>query len=88
MFVPIVNNPQEGITEDNIIIHEGKGVACKHLSGDKPGEYSCSIHDEIWYEETPCARHGQIERNLKTRCRLGVYQMTKSNDKNNHPHQV
>ena len=71
-MVVIVDDPAEGIAEDNLICHDGKG-RCKHLRGDKPGEYSCAVHDFPWYEETPCFAHGQIERSPDEPCRLGVY---------------
>ena len=69
--VAIVDDPNKGIHEDNIVIHEGNGP-CKHLCGNKPGDHSCAIHDEPWYRETPCARHSQIE-NRDSPCRMGVY---------------
>jgi len=70
--VVIVDDPEIGITEDNLILHNGDGRPCKHLLGDKTGEYSCAVHDCPWYKETPCYMHGQIE--LKnTNCRLGEY---------------
>ncbi len=73
--VMIIDDPEKGITEDNIIHHEGKGP-CKHLIGDKPGNYSCSIHHYSWYEETPCSSHGQIERR-DSNCRMGEYILKK-----------
>lgn len=69
-LVAIVDDPEKGLSEDNIIVHEGKGP-CKHLLGNKPGEYSCSVHDKEWYKETPCFSHGQIESSPDDECRLG-----------------
>jgi len=77
-FVPIVDDPEKGFdpensTQDNIVMHIGKGQPCKHLRGDKPGEYRCVCHDEPWYKDTPCFSHGQIERDPSEKCRMGVY---------------
>jgi len=76
LAVVIVDDPAkgipEGISEDNLIVHEGKGVPCKHLKQLPDGTHECKIHNEPWYEETPCARHTQIERK-DSPCRMGVY---------------
>ena len=69
--VGIVDDPEKGPVEGNIIAHAGEGP-CKHLRGDKPGSYSCALHDYPWYPETPCYAHGQIE-GRNTPCRLGRY---------------
>lgn len=71
-MVMIVNDPDKGILDNNIIAHMGNGTPCKHLEGDKPGNYSCKIHDRKWYKETPCYGHGQIESG-NTECRLGRF---------------
>lgn len=68
----IVDDPEKGIDENNIVAHEGNGP-CKHLRGEKPGEYSCVVHNKPWYEETPCYSHGQIERSPDDECRMGRY---------------
>jgi hypothetical protein len=78
--VVIVDDPTKGIQEDNLVVHMGGNTPCKHLLGDKPGEYMCAIHNEPWYKETPCYRHGQIEPSKDTPCRMGVYQLGKIND--------
>ena len=80
LFVIIVDDPAKGPREDNLICHEGKGVPCKHLRGNKPGEYYCNVHDESWYEETPCFMHGQIESRPDTLCRVGAYLLEKLNN--------
>jgi len=79
--VVIVDNPALGINESNIIFHEGNGTPCKHLGGSKPGEYYCKIHNEPWYEDTPCFSHGQIESNENCNCRIGEYILKKENIK-------
>lgn len=68
--VMIVDNPTKGISEDNIV-HKPSGVKCKHLkfNGTKA---ECSIHDEEWYNETPCYEYTQIEVE-NSNCRLGEY---------------
>lgn len=70
--VIIIDDPEKGISQDNMIAHDGHGTPCKHLTGDKPGEFSCALHDYPWYKKTPCFAHGQIERG-NTNCRLGEY---------------
>ncbi len=74
LWVMIINDPKKGVVEDNIIEHLGQGKACKHLVGDGPGMYSCAIHNEKWYPETPCFDHTQMERG-NTNCRMGDYIM-------------
>lgn len=59
LSVVIVNDPKLGIVENNLETHNGLGP-CKHLQGNKPGEYSCTIRNEPWYSETPCAHYTQI----------------------------
>lgn len=71
-MVIIVDDPDKGVSEGNLIAHMGEGTPCKHLGGDKPGEYFCKIHDKEWYDRTPCFSHGQIERG-NTECRMGKY---------------
>lgn len=71
-FVPIIDDPEKGLQENNIVIHEGNGTPCKHLKGSKPGEYSCAIHDYPWYRETPCYGHIQIEKDPNEPCRVGL----------------
>jgi len=73
LWVVIVNDPKIGLRIGNLTTHNGKGVPCKHLRGDKPGEYWCAIHDLPWYKETPCYSHGQIERSPDDLCRMGEY---------------
>jgi len=45
MAVIIVDNPKKGIEENNLKLHKGLGKPCQHLRGDKPGCYSCAIHN-------------------------------------------
>jgi hypothetical protein len=70
--VVIVDDPEKGIVEDNLKSRGGLNP-CQHLLGDKPGGYSCKIHDYSWYSETPCFTHGQIESSPETPCRLGEH---------------
>jgi len=77
LAVVIVDDPELGIIENNLILHDGNQKACKHLIGDKPGEYKCAIHDYPWYVDTHCYRHTQIERNKNTDCRMGKYILNK-----------
>lgn len=73
-MVVIVDDPEKGISQDNMIFNIGDGKPCKHLQGDEPGEFSCALHDYPWYKETPCFAHGQIERE-NSNCRLGEYML-------------
>jgi len=72
-IVVIVDDPAKGIVDGNLIVHEGNGTPCKHLRGDKPGEYSCSVHDEPWFKDTPCHDFAQIEESPDRPCRVGNY---------------
>jgi len=73
-MVPIVDDPEKGVAKDNIMMHKGEGEPCKHLRGDKPGEYSCAIHDKEWYNGTPCFFYGQVEHGNQE-CRIGRYML-------------
>jgi len=71
--VIIVDDLAKGPVEGNLVTHLGGGIACPHLEGSEPGKYSCAAHVKHWYPDTPCARHGQIERDPETACRMGVH---------------
>lgn len=71
-MVVIVDDPKRGPKEDNLIVRDGTSP-CKHLVGDKPGEYSCAVHHFKWYKKTPCFSHGQIERSINDECRMGAF---------------
>jgi hypothetical protein len=75
-LVSIVNDPDKGVEEGNIIVHLGDGKPCKHLAGDKPGEYSCAIHDRLYYGKTPCSEFTQVEQS-NSNCRMGEYILNK-----------
>lgn len=72
----IVDDPQLGPCDGNLILHAGGGERCQHLQGDTPGKYSCRVHNYEWYEETPCFDFGQVESS-DSPCRLGKCQMEK-----------
>ena len=74
--VIIVNNPDLRITEDNLIAKH-TGDKCPHLKGNVSGEYSCMVHNRIWYKKTPCFAHGQIEQSVDDPCRTGNYIMNR-----------
>jgi hypothetical protein len=67
--VMIVNNPDLGIIEGNII-HKPYGIKCQHLIGEIPGEYACKVHNSPWFKETPCAAFTQFE-SQNSNCRVG-----------------
>lgn len=75
-WVSIVDDPERGIEEDNILVHQGDGVYCKHLRGDRPGQHSCAVHDRSWYKDTPCFTHSQVE-SKNSPCRIGGFVMKK-----------
>lgn len=72
LSVVIIDDPSKGIIADNVIFHRGDGP-CKHLTGDKPGEYKCAVHHYHWYRKTPCFSYGQVEQSVDTPCRMGEY---------------
>jgi len=78
----IVDDPEKGLSEDNIKLHRGNGEPCQHLIGDTVGEYSCGIHDYPWYPKTPCYDYTQIEPDINTNCRMGEYQMKEKEENN------
>lgn len=67
--VIIVDDPTLGIIESNLK-HKPSGIKCQHLVGDSAGHYSCAIHSESWYVDTPCYRHSQVEQS-DSPCRVG-----------------
>jgi len=77
LSVVIVDNPELGIREDNLITHLGNGIPCKHLAVDKEYKYYCKIHHYEWYKETPCSKHVQIESSKDDLCRMGVFILKK-----------
>jgi len=72
MAVAVVDDPSLGVVEGNVIFNLGGGSPCKHLQGREPGKHACAVHDEPWYPDTPCYRHGQVERS-DSPCRMGQY---------------
>lgn len=77
LSVVIVVDQKLGPVEGNLKAIDLLKEPCPHLRGDEAGKYSCAIHDEPWYEETPCFSHGQIERNENEPCRMGTYIMSR-----------
>jgi len=70
LSVMIINDPRIGVSEGNIIFHEGNGERCKHLIGNRIGDFSCVLHEYMWYQETPCYQYSQIEQK-NSYCRIG-----------------
>ena len=70
--VMIVDDPNLGITKENTI-YKPAGIKCKHLDGDKAGEYSCLVYNREWYNRTPCFDYGQVEGKITDECRIGRY---------------
>lgn len=77
-MVVIIDDPSLGPVENNL-----RGIGfngperCPHLVGDEPGSYSCAVHDQPWYPETPCASYGQIEHSEDKPCRIGTHILSK-----------
>ena len=80
-FVEVVDNPEwaneQGIDDGNLFTQWGDGTPCKHLKGDKPGEYECALHEYDFYKETPCHEFTQVEIE-DSNCRLGEYVLKNS----------
>ncbi len=76
LCVIIVNDPNTGPSKDNLK-DKTTGEHCQHLIGNTCGEYACTIHNQPWYDETPCFRHTQIERSTNTPCRMGSHLVEK-----------
>lgn len=77
----IVDDAEKGLVRENFKIQEGDGTPCQHLAGDKPGKYSCLVHDKEWYLEMPCFIHGQVEFSIDDECRMGAYVMDREKKK-------
>jgi len=83
--VVVVKDPEKGYdpddtTGDNFLFVRGDGTPCPHLRGDRPGEYSCAVHDKPWYKLTPCFEFTQIERG-DTPCRIGTAILAREKEK-------
>jgi len=74
LTVPIVDVKKKGIAEANMIV-KIRGQRCPHLKGDGPGEFTCALHGEKWYKDTPCAGHGRDNVLPDDTCALGAYIM-------------
>ena len=86
-FVVIVIDPDKGITSDNLKALDLNKEPCPHLQGNKPGKYSCAIHNKEWYLETPCFKHTQIEAK-DSPCRLGKYVLDKQRNRRNYESKI
>lgn len=67
--VVIVSDPNKTPNEHNIEFKRNN-QRCKHLVGNKTGEFFCAIHNKEWYDTTPCFQHTQFERK-NSNCRIG-----------------
>ncbi len=75
LSVIIVDDPEKGVVEGNFV-EKKNGNRCKYLMEELSGQFSCSIHDCSWYDETPCNQYTQIERSNQL-CRMGKWQLQK-----------
>lgn len=71
LLVVIVVDPDKGIEYENLRGINCLEERCPHLRGDKPGEYSCAVHDREWYPESPCAQYQSHWPEQK--CRMGEF---------------
>jgi len=79
--VVIVSDPDKPADDENNIEFKQNNQRCKHLVGDKIGEFSCVIHNKDWYDTTPCYQFTQFEVK-NSPCRMGEYQIKKLEKKN------
>jgi hypothetical protein len=71
-FTVIVVIPELGPRKDNIRSINMLEERCPHLEGDRPGEYSCRIHEYEWFKDTPCGQYNSDG------CTLGEYIISNS----------
>lgn len=71
----VMKDPALGIVKGNAVFKPA-GEKCFHLKGKTRGEYSCAIHGEDFYRQTPCFNFGQTEPE-DTTCRMGKRIMRK-----------
>lgn len=71
----VMKNPALGIVKGNAVF-KSAGEKCFHLKGKSKGGYSCAIHDEGFYKQTPCFHFGQSENGDST-CKMGELVMSK-----------
>jgi len=64
----VMEDPALGIVRGNAVFKPA-GEKCMHLKGTK-GKYSCAIHEEIFYKQTPCYYFGQATPG-DTNCEIG-----------------
>lgn len=67
-------NPKEENIEKfgDQVYHKHDGEVCPHFSWN--GDTAvCAIHEKIWFKDTPCGQHGQIESDESNLCRTGKH---------------
>jgi hypothetical protein len=72
----VMRDPVLGIVKGNAVFKPA-WEKCFHLKGNAKGEYSCAIHDESFYKQTPCFHFGQSEPG-DSNCRMGKRVMRKN----------
>ena len=68
-WVLVVTDPDKGLELDNW--EKCLNHRCKHLVGNRPGEYSCPLHANDWYVHTPCHKHGRLKTSENEVCEKG-----------------
>ena len=71
----VMVDPSLGIVKGNAIFKPA-GEKCLHLKGKVKGEYSCALHEEGFYKQTPCYYFGQTEP-ADAVCKMGERVMSK-----------
>jgi hypothetical protein len=71
----VMQDPALGIVKGNAVF-KPSGEKCFHLTENANGEYSCAIHDETFYQQTPCFDFGQAEP-VDAVCKMGERVMGK-----------
>ena len=69
MAVKIIKNPAILTLENNTVEHLS-GRPCPHLSGPKPGHYSCAVWDHPMFKNILCATYPKQE-NQDDECVIG-----------------
>jgi len=73
LLAVVIKDPEGELAEPNLMTigMTGEHERCPHLRGDKPGEFSCFVHDKPWYPETPCADYQSHWPEMT--CRVGKF---------------
>lgn len=68
-LVTIVVDPERGPVKGNLKAIDCLREKCPHLSGERPGHYSCNVHHYPWFKDSPCGEFNEH----KYDCNMGQY---------------